>query len=107
MASVTLSSVGTATLILDYLGAKTTTARVTLGSTSMTVNATLQMTLDSSWATNQAANWFSASSVSISSAIADAGLTVNFLTPIAGLRLNSSAISASNVTLTALQNAGG
>lgn len=106
--SVTLSSVGVSpALILDYIGAKTTTARVTLGSTTMTVNAVLQATLDSSMASGSSAVWYAASSIAITSAVADTGTTYTFLTPIAGLRISSTAISSSSLTLTALQNAGG
>jgi hypothetical protein len=107
-ASVTLSSVGvSAALILDYIGAKTTTARLTLGSTTMTVNAIIQATLDSSMATGSSPNWWIASTLAISSALADTGYGLTFETPIAGLRISSTAISSSSVTLTALQNAGG
>jgi len=106
--SVTLSSVGTSNpLILDYLGAKATTARITLASTTMTVNAVVQATLDSSAITGSSAAWYAVSSIAVTSAVADTGVTYTFETPIAGLRINSTAISSSSLRLTALQNAGG
>lgn len=106
--SITLSSVGVSNaLILDYLGAKATTVRVTLGSTTMTANASIQATLDSSAATGVAAAWYAISTTAVTSANADAGVTYNLTTPIAGLRINSTAISSNSITLTALQNAGG
>lgn len=106
--AVTLSSVGTSNnLILDYIGAKTTTIRLTLGSTTMTANASIQATLDSSMASGNNPTWFTISTVALTSAFADAGYTLNYLTPLAGLRINSTAISSNTLTLTALQNAGG
>jgi hypothetical protein len=107
-ATVTLSSVGTSGgLILDYIGAKTTTAVVTLASTTMTVNAIVQATLDSSAASGGTPTWYSVSSIAVTSAYSDSGYVASILTPIAGLRLSSTAISSSSLTLKALQNAGG
>lgn len=106
--TVTLSSVGVSnTMILDYIGAKTTTVRLTLGSTTMTTSAIIQATLDSSMASGSSPTWFTASTVALTSAFADAGYNLTFLTPIAGLRISSTAISSNTLTLTALQNAGG
>lgn len=106
--TVTLSSVGTSNaIILDYIGAKTTTVRLTLGSTTMTTSAIIQGTLESSMATGSNPTWFTVSTVALTSAFADTGYNLTFLTPMAGLRINSTAISSSSLTLTALQNAGG
>lgn len=106
--SVTLSSIGVSNnLILDWIAARATTARLTLGSTTMTVNASVQATLDSSMATGNAPSWFTVSTVAITSAFADAGYLLTFLTPLAGLRISSTAISSSSLTLAALQNVGG
>ena len=106
--TVTLSSVGTSgALILDYIGAKTTTALLTVTSTTATGAATIQFTLNSS-ARGETIVWAAASTATYNStSINDSGATLTFLTPIAGLRINATAISSSSLRLTALQNAGG
>lgn len=107
---VTLSSVGTSTPAnLDWRSnAGYVTAVVSLGSTTMTTDFTLQYTLDDSQLSTTRA-WFGVSSAigssitHFSSANADAGVTFTFLTPLAGLRISSTAISSSSLTLRVLQ----
>src|SRR5882672_5610693 len=110
--SVTLSSVGVSGPVnLNWRGSKPVSALVTLGSTTMTADFTVQFTLDDlqlftspTWigigsSTGSSATHFS-------SANADAPVVLGFLYPIAGLRISSTAISSSSLTLKALQGAG-
>lgn len=110
--TVTLSSVGNSSALnLDWRGSKPVTAVVTLGSTTMTCDFTIQYTLDDLQLTTSQ-TWASvgsstgSSATHFSSANADAGVTVGFLYPIAGLRLSSTALSSSSLTLKVLQGAG-
>jgi hypothetical protein len=110
--SVTLSSVGVSGPInVDWRGTKPVTVVATLGSTSMTTDFTIQYTLDDIQLT-ATQTWISAgsstgsSATHFSSANADAGVTMGFAYPIAALRLSSTAISASSITLKMLQGAG-
>jgi hypothetical protein len=112
MPTTTLSSAGVSNPVnLDWRGSKPVTALVTLGSTTMTVDFTVQYTLDDLQLTTTQ-TWVSlgsstgSSATHYSSANADAAVTVGFLYPIAGLRLSSTAISSSSLTLKALQGAG-
>lgn len=106
-ATVTLSSVGTSNaILLDYIGAKTATIALTLTSTSMTADFTVQCTLDDPNIVSSPI-WFNASTTHYSSGIADDGKLVTFLTPVAAVRINSTAISSSSIRMQALQNAGG
>lgn len=105
--SVTLSSVGTSLLVLDYVGAKTTTVFVTATSTTGTVDATVEYTLNSS-ARGEAPIWAAASSIHFSSAtVSSSPFVMTFLTPIAGLRISSTAVSSGGMRITALQTSGG
>lgn len=110
--SVTLSSVGTSGPInLDWRGSKPVTAVVTLGSTTMTTDFTIQYTLDDLQLTTSQ-TWINAgsstgsSATHFSSANADAAITMGFAYPIAALRISSTAISSSSLTLKAIQGAG-
>lgn len=106
-ATVTLSSVGTSNALqLDYLGAKTTTVQLTLTSTTMTADFTVQYTLDNP-TIDSSPIWTAVSTTHYSSTIMDTGATITFTTPISALRINSTAISSSSIRLKALQNAGG
>lgn len=109
MPVTTLSSVGTSgPLNLNWRGALPVTASVTLGSTTMTTDFTLQFTLDD-LQLNSSPVWLGwaatvgASVSHFSSANADAGIAFVFQNPIAGLRLSSTAISASTITLKVIQ----
>lgn len=105
--TVTLSSVGTSNALILNSWAEATTVRVTLGSTTLTTNASIQATIDSSAQTGVSARWYAISTTAVTSANADAGVTYNLTTPVAGLRINSTALSSNTITLTALQSAGG
>lgn len=107
--SVTLSSVGTSDPAnIDWRGGGYLTAVVSLGSTTMTTDFTLQYTLDDSQLTSTR-TWFGVSSAvgssitHFSSANADAGVSFTFLAPVAGLRISSTALSSSTLTLRVLQ----
>jgi len=110
--SVTLSSVGTSGPInIDWMGGKPVTAIATLGSTTMTADFTIQYTLDDIQRTTTQ-TWFGLSSAigssvtHFSSANGDAGVTITFLNPVAALRISSTAISSSSITLRTLQGIG-
>lgn len=112
MPTTTLSSVGVSNAInMDWRGTKPITCLVTLGSTTMTTDFTLQYTLDDLQLTTTQ-TWVNvgsstgSSATHFSSANADAAITVGFLYPVAGLRLSSTAMSSSSLTLKALQGAG-
>jgi len=110
--TVTLSSVGVSGAInLDWRGSKPVTAVVTLGSTTMTADFTIQYTIDDSQLVTTP-TWINAgsstgsSATHFSSANADAAVTMGFAYPIAGLRISSTAISSSSLTMKAIQGAG-
>jgi hypothetical protein len=112
MPTTTLSSVGVSNPVnLNWRGSKPVTAIVTLGSTTMTCDFTVQYTVDDLQLTTSQ-TWIAAgsstgsSATHFSSANADAGVTIGFMYPIAGLRISSTAISASTLTLKALQGEG-
>jgi len=112
MPITTLSSVGVSgALNLDWMGSKPTTCVVTLGSTTMTSDFTVQYTLDD-LQTSTSPVWFGVSSaigssVTHYSASNADGVSLTFLNPIAGLRLSSTAISSSSLTMKVLQGPGG
>ncbi len=102
MASVTLSSVGVSNaLALDYLAAKATTFAVT-ASTSGTTSYSIQGTLDAPQLVTTP-TWFT---ISTAAATATSSLYI-WPAPLAGLRVNATAMSSMLLTLQALQNAGG
>lgn len=112
MPTTTLSSVGVSNPVnLDWRGSKPVTAVVTLGSTTMTCDFTVQYTVDDLQLVTSP-TWISAgsstgsSATHFSSANADAAVTMGFAYPIAGLRISSTALSSSTITLKALQGAG-
>ncbi len=113
MATTTLSSVGVSgAIILDWMGAKPVTANITLGSTTMGADYTLQYTIDDIMNVSSPTwiGWTGTVGSSIthfSSAHGDAGVTISFLNPIAALRVSSTAISSSSITLKVLQGVGG
>src|SRR6185436_7613465 len=112
MPTTTLSSVGVSNPInLNWRGAKPITALVTLGSTTMTTDFTIQYTLDDLQLVSSP-TWIAIGSSTgspathFSSANADGAVTVGFLYPIAGLRISSTALSSSSLRLTTLQGEG-
>lgn len=106
--SITISSAGTSdTLVLDYIGAKTTTLGAYFSSSTSSAAFNFQITLDSS-AQGVTPTWFFASTTTFTSSTHfDLPTVVQVLTPIAGARLNSTGLSSGSITLKALQNAGG
>lgn len=105
--TVTLSSVGSAVIPLDYIGAGTASALVTATSTTNTLDVTVDFTLNDPMRSSSPI-WTSVSSIHFSSTVLQSsGAFFTFLTPIGGLRISSTAISSSGVRLTVLQTAGG
>lgn len=112
MPTTTLSSVGTSPpLNLNWRGSKPVSALVTLGSTTMTADFTIQFTLDDlqlvptpTWVSLGSSTGSSATH--FSSANADASVILGLLYPVAGLRISSTAISSSTLTLKVLQGEG-
>jgi hypothetical protein len=78
----------------------------------MTTDFTVQFTLDDIQ-TSSSPVWLNigsstgSSATHFSSANADTGVTMGFLYPIAGLRISSTAISSSTITMKMLQGIGG
>ena len=112
MTIVTLSSVGTVIASVDYIGAGTTTVNVSFSSSTSSASfvTPIQFTLDDPMRSSRIL-WINASTVAAATLTAstafDTITTVNFLTPIAGVRVTSTGITASSVLLRVLQTAGG
>lgn len=108
MPSVTLSSVGTSTVIVtDYLGAKTTSIQATFSTSTSSAFAQIQGTLDDPMKTTSP-TWFLISTTTFTSSTNfDIPAMISVLSPIGGVRLNSTKLSAGSITLQVLQNAGG
>ena len=104
---VTLSSVGNSSPVaLNWRGGSPTSVYASIGSSTITVDFTIQYTLDDAMlngSSNQA--WINvgssvgSSATHFSSANFDTGVPVGFAYPIAAVRLNSTAISGSTLTL--------
>lgn len=110
--TVTLSSVGVSNPVaVSWRDYNPTTASITLGSSTLTTDFTAQFTLDDLQLSSSPV-WLSIGSsigsgaTHFSSANFDAGVVVTFLTPIAGLRISSTALSSSSLTLKVLQGDG-
>jgi len=107
MPSITLSSVGTAFLVTDYIGAKTTSVVVTFTSSTSSAAYQLQATLDPPQ-TVASPTWFLVSSTTFtSSSNFDTPTMISILSPVAAVRINSTGLSSSAIVLRVLQNAGG
>ena len=111
--TTTLSSVGVSNPVnIDWMGAKFATVAVSLGSTTLSADFTIQFTLDD-LQLSSSPTWitFGSSTGSVathfSSANADAGVVMGIAYPIAGLRISSTAISSSSLTMKVLQGVGG
>lgn len=107
--AVTLSSVGVSNPVnVNWRGGSPTSIYVSFGSTTMTTDFTVQYTLDDSMLSSTV-RWIGvgssvgSSATHFSSANADTGVPIGFDAPIAAVRLNSTAISSSTLTLTVLQ----
>src|SRR5215510_8531787 len=106
MPSVTLSSVGSAQLPCDYIGAKTTSVGVTFSSSTSSAAYQLQATLDDPMQVTSP-TWFNVStSTYTSSTDFDMPTIMQILTPVAGVRINSTGLSAGSIALTVLQAGG-
>lgn len=102
--TVTLSSAGLATIMLDPVP-KSTTVGLSVTSGSSTSVVTVEMTLDTPGVPGGAAmTWFTLSSgaAMLSSAVTNVVYTV--LSPIGGVRINSSLNTNTVYTLKALQS---
>jgi hypothetical protein len=89
------------TIPLDWIGAKATTFSVA-ATTSCTVDYTIEGTIQDPMRVTSP-SWFTLSSAHLS---ASSSLG-NWLSPLAGIRVTSTSISSTVLTLTAPQNAGG
>ena len=111
--TTTLSSVGVSNPInLDWMGAKFATVAVTLGSTTMSADFTVQFTLDDLmlssspiWLTFGSSTGSAATH--FSSANADAAVILGIAYPIVGLRISSTGLSSSSLSMKVLQGVGG
>lgn len=109
--SAALSSVGVSAIAnLNWIGGKPTTASVTPNSSTMTSDYTIQFTLDDIQRSSSPV-W-----VNVSSAVGSSGqhftanfpdgATVQFLSPVAALRLSSTAMSSSGLVFKVVQGEG-
>jgi hypothetical protein len=102
--SVTLSTIGTATIVLNPV-ARSTTIMLTVPSSG---NTSVEVSLDDpSIPGGPTASWalLSSGAAMYSSNVGTAGLLYTVLTPIAAVRLNSTAnVAAGTFTLKALQS---
>ena len=106
MAQVTtLSSVGTSTPIILNPTAKTTTVMLTVTATS-SANLYIQGTLDDPSTTPAPTITWAAISSNISSSAAEGavGVMYTIVSPLGGVRLNSTAVTTTTLTLKALQS---
>lgn len=102
--SVTLSSAGTATMILNPV-AKSTTVLLTATSGSSGGFITVELTLDDPTTTpSPTIAWGSLSSAAAITSSNVTSLLWTVLSPIGGVRLNSSGVGNASFTLKALQS---
>jgi hypothetical protein len=108
MPSVTISSAGTGgSIITDWIGAKTTSVTATFSTSTSSAAFKLEGTLDSS-ALGFSPMWFALSTTTFTSSTHfDSPPFVQVQSPLAGVRLNSTGLSAGTITMDVLQNAGG
>lgn len=114
--SVTLSSVGTSAVCnLDWIGGKPTTISVTGSCSSQTADFIIQYTLDDvQRVASTSVGWVGVSSAFGSLAqhwnggtVYPDGVTIGLLSPVAAVRLNSSAFTNGTLTLKVIQGVGG
>src|SRR3954470_1717894 len=110
--AVTLSSVGTSGAVhINWRGGKPITAQLTMATTTMTADYTLQYTMQDTMLSTTSL-WFGLSSNVGSSAThytaanGDNAVLVTLPSPVAGLRISSTAISSSSLTLRVIQGEG-
>lgn len=106
--TITLSSVGTSNAQnLDWMASKPVSVALTLSSTTLTADFQVQVTLDDFQNVAAASrSWVGLSTTHYTSAIADAGLLLTNLGPVAGIRLNSTALSSGTITARCEQGTG-
>lgn len=111
-ATVTLSSVGNSPAVnMNWRGGKPISAFVALGSTTMSVDFTIQTTFDDLQLSSSPV-WIGLGSsvgssiIHYSSANADAGIILGLQYPVGALRINSTAISSSVLTMKVMQGEG-
>lgn len=107
--TVTLSSAGTATIILDPVP-RTTSVQVSASLASTSTTVLVEVTLDDPSAPNAPTPaWTTLSSAIIGSSVVVAGAFYTVLSPIGGVRLNSTGVVGSSAawTLKALQSVTG
>lgn len=98
--TVTLSSVGTAAIYLNPVS-KSTTVLVSASVASSLTTAILEMTLDDPTTTPAPTiAWAPLSSAIIGSSVVVAATTYTVLSPIGGVRINSTTVTASSATWT-------
>lgn len=108
MPSVTLSSAGTSSVIpTDYIGAKTTSVTATFSSSTSSAAFNIQGTLDDPMKVSSPTWFFLSTTTWTSSTNFDTPTMLQVLTPVAGVRLNSTGLSSGSITIRVLQNAGG
>ena len=107
MPTTTLSSIGvSAPINLDWRTAGPITAVVTLGSTTLTSDYTVQFTIDDAQL-GQPLTWIDYGSSAGATHYTEASaVALSFLNPIAGLRISSTALSSGSITLKTIQAQG-
>lgn len=110
IATVTLSSVGNSAAVnLNWRGGSPTSVFANIGSSTVTVDYTIQYSLDDTMLSTATPTWINvgssvgSSATHFSSANFDTGVPVGFAYPIAAVRIASSAISGSTLTLKVIQ----
>ena len=99
-ATVTLSSVGTAAIYLNPVS-KSTTVLISASVASSLTHAVVEMTLDDpTTVPAPTVTWAPISSAIIGSSVVVAAPTYTILSPIGGVRINSSTVTASSATWT-------
>lgn len=98
--TVTLSSVGTAAIILDP-NMRTTSVILSASVASSLTTALIELTLDDPTTTPAPTiTWAPLSSALLGSSVAVAAATYTVLSPIGGVRINSTTVTASSATWT-------
>lgn len=98
--TVTLSSVGTATIIVDPVP-RTTSVQISASVASSLTTGIVEVTLDTPGTTPSVTpTWTALSSAIIGSSVVVAGAFYTVLAPIGGVRINSTTVTASSATWT-------
>jgi hypothetical protein len=109
--SITISSIGSYPVAMNWRGRAPALVTVTLGSTTMTTDFQVQYSPDD-LQISSSPTWFGMSSLGMtnanstthfSSAYADNGFVAQIVVPVGAVRLNSTAISSSSLTFKVIQ----